>query len=143
MGIFNRSSEPVADEKVPQRSSTLFSRRRSVSPVNNTTTHHNNNSTDLNNTSPQRHGFLHRNNGEDASIIAAKERVQNAEQMERDADKALAHARAAVREAREHVKRIEKEAAEQARLAKIKQKQASSISKRARPLGRHDQHHVI
>lgn len=47
-------------------------------------------------------------------------------------------ARAAVREAREHIKRLEREAAEEARLAKIKQNQAKSISKRAKPLGRHD-----
>lgn len=39
--------------------------------------------------------------------------MQNAERMERDADKALIHARAAVKEAREHVKRIEREASEE------------------------------
>ena len=33
------------------------------------------------------------------------------------------------------MKRLEKEAAEEARLAKIKQDQAASISKRAKPLG--------
>jgi hypothetical protein len=37
----------------------------------------------------------------------------SAEAAERDADKALLMAKSAVREAREHVKRLEKEAAEQ------------------------------
>jgi hypothetical protein len=37
----------------------------------------------------------------------------NAEVAEREADKALASARVAVREAREHIKRLEKEATEE------------------------------
>ena len=37
----------------------------------------------------------------------------NAEAMEKEADKALASARLAVREAREHIKRLEREAAEE------------------------------
>jgi len=62
----------------------------------------------------------------------------NAEGAEREADKALIAARAAVRHAREEVKRIELEAAEEARLAKIKQGHAASLSKRGKALGRHD-----
>lgn len=46
-------------------------------------------------------------------------------------------ARTAVKDARDHVKRLEREAAEDARLAMLKQNQAASISKRAKPLGRH------
>jgi hypothetical protein len=81
------------------------------------------------------HGsFLHRNR-EDPSISAAREQVVLAETAERDADHALVAARQAVRDAREHVKRLEREAKEEARLAKIKQDQAASISKRAKPLG--------
>lgn len=57
-------------------------------------------------------GLLHRE-VEDASITAARDRVISAEAAERDADKALMMAKTAVREAREHVKRLEKEAAEQ------------------------------
>ena len=57
-------------------------------------------------------GLLHRE-VEDSSITAARDRVMGAEAAERDADKALLMARSAVREAREHVKRLEKEAAEQ------------------------------
>jgi len=60
----------------------------------------------------------------------------NAEAAERDADRALLAARAAVREAREHVKKIEREAEEEARLAKIKQKQAGDLGKRGKQLGR-------
>jgi len=64
--------------------------------------------------------------------------VIDAEAAERDADRALMAARAAVRDARNHVKALELEAKEEARLAKLKQKAAGDISKRAKPLGRHD-----
>jgi len=74
--------------------------------------------------------------------LAARERVFSAEEAEREADKALANAKGAVREAREHVKRLERETAEEARLAKIKQNQAKSISKRASHMGRHDHNHI-
>lgn len=60
----------------------------------------------------------------------------SAEAAEREADKALVAARAAVRNARDEVKRLELEAAEEARLAKIKQGQAASLSKRGNALGR-------
>lgn len=60
----------------------------------------------------------------------------NAEAAEREADKALIAARTAVRQAREEVKRLELEAAEEARLAKIKQGQAASLGKRGKALGR-------
>jgi len=60
----------------------------------------------------------------------------HAEAAERDADRALAAARVAVKEAREHIKRLEREAAEEARLARIKQDQARSMTKRGKGLGR-------
>jgi hypothetical protein len=115
-GIFGRShateTESVtsarseADYVEPQRRSSIFgSRRRSTTPVRDGYT----NGT---NTSPRR-GLLHRNDAEDASIIAARERVMGAEAAEREADRALLQARAAVREAREHVRRLEREAAEE------------------------------
>jgi len=75
-------------------------------------------------------------NGEDASITAARQRVMSAETAERDADKALMAARKAVAEARAHVRRLEEEAAEEARLARVKQQAAAKISHRAEPLGR-------
>lgn len=145
MPLFSRHSEPVAEpveEVPPRRSSTLFGRNknRDVSPVTTSTRHSHNtfHSAKSNSVSPPRKsgGLLHRRD-EDPSIIAARERVANAEARERDADKALSHARAAVKEAREHIKRLDKEAAEEARLAKIKQEQAKNISKRGHGLGRH------
>lgn len=66
-----------------------------------------------------------------------------AEAAEREADRALFAAKAAVREAREHVKRLEREAAEEARLAKIKQSQAKAIGKRGKALGRMYNHAMI
>jgi hypothetical protein len=50
---------------------------------------------------------------EDASIVAAREQVVAAEQAENQADKALMASRRAVVEARDHVKRLEREAAEE------------------------------
>jgi len=83
------------------------------------------------------HNFLRRDR-EDSSITAAREQVRSAEVAEADADRALMNARQAVKEAREHVRRLEMEAAEEARLAKIKQDQAAAIGKRGMALGRHD-----
>jgi hypothetical protein len=61
----------------------------------------------------------------------------NAEKAENEADHALASARLRVREAREEVKRLELEAAEEARRAKVKQYHAREVSKRGKQLGRH------
>jgi hypothetical protein len=72
----------------------------------------------------------------DPSILQARERVTNAEAAERDADHALEAARQSVREAHEHVRRLELEAKEEARLAKIKQHHAREVSKRGKQLGR-------
>lgn len=49
----------------------------------------------------------------DPSIIAARERVLSAETAEREADRALVQAKAAVKEAREHVGMLEREAEEE------------------------------
>jgi len=137
-----------------KRSSGLFgSKKSTAAPPQSTTTHHNEKtgmfgSRRTNSVSPPRSnvathgsqkshgGLLHRNN-EDPSIASARQRVMSAEAAEREADKALVAARAAVRNARDEVKRLELEAAEEARLAKIKQGQAASLSKRGNALGRH------
>lgn len=79
-------------------------------------------------------GLLHRGSG-DPSIKQAHDRVRTAEVAEREADKALQHARMVAKDAREHVKGLEREAAEDARLAKLKQKESRAISKRAGKLG--------
>ncbi|KAJ5223957.1 hypothetical protein N7468_008499 [Penicillium chermesinum] len=85
--------------------------------------------------SRHRRSSISRHTPEDPSIKAAQERVFRAEAAEREADRALIASKRAVQEARDHVKYLEREAAEEARLAKIKQNQAKSISKRAKPLG--------
>lgn len=72
----------------------------------------------------------------DPSIQGARERVMSAEKAETEADRALAAARLRVREARDEVKRLELEAAEEARRAKIKQYHAREVSKRGKQLGR-------
>lgn len=59
-----------------------------------------------------------------------------AEAAEREADRALMAARESVREARDHVRRLELEAEEEARRARIKQQQAKEVSKRGKQLGR-------
>jgi uncharacterized protein with WD repeat len=81
------------------------------------------------------HGHM-RSSDVDPSIIEARERVMHAEAAERDADRAMAEARARVQEARQHVRRLEEEAKEEARLAKIKQFHAKEVSKRGKTLGR-------
>jgi hypothetical protein len=111
-------STAATENSTTQRRSGIFGSRRSpsrTSPVRNGNHAHSVHSVHTNgstNGSP-RPGLLHRIDTEDASITAARERVINAEAAEREADKALLLAKAAVREAREHVKRLEKEAAEQ------------------------------
>ena len=110
MPLFGKSSnEPIQETRVeePRRGGGLFGRNKSPQTTTTTTTHHNGN----NNTSSGG-GLFHRNK-EDASIVQARERVLSAEAAERDADKALLNARASVREAREQVKRLEREAAEE------------------------------
>lgn len=56
--------------------------------------------------------MLHRGR-EDPAITQARQRVATAEEAERQADKALIQARTAVKEAREHVRRLELDAAEE------------------------------
>lgn len=81
--------------------------------------------------------FGHGNNVEmDPSIVAAREHVLSAETAEKEADRALEAARIRVREARNEVKRLELEAAEEAKRAKIKQYHAREVSKRGKQLGR-------
>ncbi|KAK6580021.1 hypothetical protein PZA11_007729 [Diplocarpon coronariae] len=138
MPLFNRhpaETIPVAREEVPQRKSSLFGRRHSsISPTRKYGVR--------TATQPEssRRGLPHRK--EDPSILAARERVVKAEKMEKEADFALIAARTAVREARAHIKMLEKEAKQEARLAKIKQTEAKSISKRGHGLGRKSYSHL-
>ncbi|KAI1806900.1 hypothetical protein F4811DRAFT_508573 [Daldinia bambusicola] len=147
-----RPEEDVVEEPVPERtekrhSHGLFgSRHRSPSPAT-TRSSTTNSSRHSDASSPSRHRsvlsrtFGHGNTTNpdiDPSIVQARERVMQAESAERDADRALESARVRVREARAEVKRLELEAAEEARRAKIKQYHAREVSKRGKQLGRHD-----
>ncbi|KAJ7680777.1 hypothetical protein DFH06DRAFT_1164168 [Mycena polygramma] len=73
----------------------------------------------------------------DPTIIAAREKVTHAERAEAEADRALLQARNMVREAKEHVQFLEREAAEEAKRAKQKQAVSNDVSKSASGLGRH------
>lgn len=62
--------------------------------------------------------------------------MQSAEMAERDAERALIHAKESVQDARQHVRNLELEAQEDARRAKIKQQSAKEIGKAGSKLGR-------
>lgn len=120
MPLFGSRREPSPPPApAPTQKSGLFSRRRSSSPhAATTTTHHHRHSssasrsgTSTNNTISS--GFFSRSSNGDPSITNAKQSLANAEAAEREADRALAVARSAVREARDHVARLEREAAEE------------------------------
>ncbi|KAH8730263.1 hypothetical protein GQ44DRAFT_579446, partial [Phaeosphaeriaceae sp. PMI808] len=124
---------PPTTTTTPTRKASLFSRRRSSSPsmhnTHHTTTHHTS-------TSPRRTSGMFNRSSNDPSIHAATQSLKSAELAEREADRALYAAKHAVKEAREHVHRLEKEAAEEARLAKLKQSEAKALGKKGRALGR-------
>ncbi|KAL5485529.1 hypothetical protein ACEPAI_8171 [Sanghuangporus weigelae] len=158
--------DPVVDhspDESPNRKGSLFSRRRrstsddmqpsSRSAETDTNGHH-----DVNGRSNTRGGFFSRRRSHssddsmrssgnrsgiksrqfnDPSIIAARQKVSGAEEAERQADRALIEARATVREARQHVKNLEREIEEEARLHRLKQKEAKQVSKSAKGLGRY------
>jgi hypothetical protein len=144
-GLFSRHEEPAPApvyQEQPKKHG-LFGRNRSPSPVSSTSR-----STTSYSTSPQRHSTDASSNRRsllskfgnrdemDPSIVQARERVFGAEAAEREADRALMAARESVRQAREEVRRLELEAEEEARLAKIKQHHAREVSKRGKQLGR-------
>ena len=153
MPFFSRHAEPAPEpapvhEERPKRHS-LFGRRSPSPPPSGATSSRKTASSY--NTSPERsgsgaRGLLHRSFGNgtpagaDPSIAEARERVMQAETAEREADRALMAARESVRQARDHVRRLEMEAEEEARRAKIKQHQAREVSKRGKQLGRTSHH---
>ena len=72
----------------------------------------------------------------DPSIIHARDRLMGAEAAEQDAHRALMAARESAASARDDILRLEAEAREDARRAKIKETQAREFSKRGKALGR-------
>ncbi|RWA04385.1 hypothetical protein EKO27_g10720 [Xylaria grammica] len=123
-----RPEEEVVEEPapMPEKKHSLFgSRRRSPSPASAVPTRTSTSSSSRNSdaaSNPSRNRsvlsrtFGHgnsRNPDIDPSIMQARERVMGAENAEQEADRALEAARLRVREAREEVKRLELEAAEE------------------------------
>ncbi|KAH9892706.1 hypothetical protein C8Q73DRAFT_699127 [Cubamyces lactineus] len=150
-----RSSSPQP-ESPPSRSRGLFG-RRSNSLDNNSSYNGNGYNNYDNSNDSMRTGSTRRSGGglfgrrrssstdsdhsfnlkKDPSILAARQKVTEAEAAEAAADRALNDARSAVRSAKEHVKRLEQEALEEARRAKAKQAEAKTIRKSTGRLGRH------
>ncbi|KAF9497979.1 hypothetical protein BDN71DRAFT_1386602, partial [Pleurotus eryngii] len=73
---------------------------------------------------------------QDPTIRSARQNVSDAETAERDADLTSVQDRISVKEAREHVKVLEKGAEEVTKRAKAKQAEAKVVSKSARDLGK-------
>ncbi|KAK5070180.1 hypothetical protein LTR64_002017 [Lithohypha guttulata] len=124
----------------PRTGGGLFHRRRSSSSLSSSDLEHNpagRRSSRLSKSGGGMGGLFSRGSTahEDPSIMAARERVQAAERAERDADFALQQARNSVRDAREHVRRLELEAEAEAKAAKMKSAQARDLNRRAKPLG--------
>ena len=128
MPLFKSHNQPPPPPSPPQsppdRSRSLFSRKRDNSdPYNNY-----DNSYDDDRNGSSRGGFFSRRRSsssssgsrsrshdlkKDPSILAARQKVADAENSEREADRALGMARTAVREARQHVQMLEREALEE------------------------------
>ncbi|PKY04080.1 hypothetical protein P168DRAFT_281731 [Aspergillus campestris IBT 28561] len=125
------SPHSYASNRASRSSSSSGRSGQSHSHSHNHRKHHHHSSRHRSNSIFHRHG-----EEEDPSISAARKQVTRAEAMEKEASKALMATRQAVHDAREHVRRLDREASEEARLARIKQHQVRSISKRAKPLGR-------
>lgn len=109
MPLFKKS-EPAPPPVTSTNTSTSSSQRRSLFSG-----HRNSTETDATSTTSagtHRSGFFSRNK-EDPSVAAARQRVASAEAAERDADQARLQASRAVRDAKDHVKRVEAEAAEE------------------------------
>ncbi|KAI0049957.1 hypothetical protein FA95DRAFT_1556283 [Auriscalpium vulgare] len=155
-------AEPVRPVTPPHQSRSIFGRRsRSVDRADSTNSgvarsntvrpqpyNNGNGYADSTTSGGSRGGWFNRNRssspdehlrhvGSDPNVLNARNKVAEAEALERDADQALHAARMAVREARDHVKLLEREALEDARRAKMKQEEARNVSKSARGLGRH------
>lgn len=115
MPLFSRrdpTPPPTTTTTSPARKPSLFSRRRSSSPSlhdKRHSTHHSHHTTTTTSTSPKRTSGMFGRSSHDPSITAATQSLRQAEAAERDADRALYVAKNAVREAREHVHRLERE----------------------------------
>lgn len=110
-GLNNHDNGYDNSSRPPKRTGGLFSRRRSSSPSDDSMSMVTNNSSGRFGSSGNR---LHNSRfSNDPAINGARQKVGDAEEAERLADRALIEARAAVREARQHVKNLEREAEEE------------------------------
>jgi len=132
--FFGRTRSPVVEDhgnNGVDRKGSIFSRRRRSNSTQSDAVSESENS---------HSGFFggtRSHTSEDPTILAAREKVASAVGLEKGADQALIQARMAVKEAREHVKILEREAALDAKRAKEKKLATEDISKHARGLGRH------
>ncbi|KAI0688199.1 hypothetical protein BC835DRAFT_1308903 [Cytidiella melzeri] len=131
----NPPPPPPPQSSPPSRSRSMFSRKH-----NNSDPYHNDSSYDEDTNGNSRRGLFSRRRSSSSSgsrsrggglknepsIVHARQKVADAENSEREADRALGAARAAVREARQHVQMLEREALEDARRAKAKQAEAKT-----------------
>ncbi|KAI0823439.1 hypothetical protein BC628DRAFT_1384882 [Trametes gibbosa] len=150
MPLFRSSPPPPPPPpEAPTRSRGFFGRHSVDSPENNNSNGHNQVNANTSTRSSRSGGLFsrHRSSSSDSdrsldlskdpSIKFARQKVTEAETAESVADRALSDARAAVRSARDHVRRLEQEALEEARRAKAKQAEAKTIRKSTGRLGRH------
>ncbi|PTB72670.1 hypothetical protein M440DRAFT_1465339 [Trichoderma longibrachiatum ATCC 18648] len=123
--------EPAAEP--PSRKHSLFHRNRDrdVSPLSSQR------AGSVASSSGGNPGAVNKRDSSGGLIVQAREHVMQAEAAEVEADRALGEARMRVRAAKDHVWRLEEEAKEEARRAKLKQEQAREVSKRGKGLGRH------
>jgi len=138
-GMFSSRTSPPPTS--PQNSST-GSRRGFFGRRSSSSSNSDRESQRTNTGSTRSGGFFGRNRDRsliqnDPTIIAARQGVNNAEAAEREADQALIQARNKVREARQHVEILEREALQDAQRAKMKQAEAKNVRQSARSLGRH------
>ncbi|KAF5321624.1 hypothetical protein D9619_001480 [Psilocybe cf. subviscida] len=154
-GLFSSNSRDVDDTRqsdAPTRKKSIFSGRSGSSspPTNHTNVNDSGSgffrrrrsSTSSTDSDGQGSGLFGRGGGnkavrKDPTVRAAHQMVADAENAEREADRALEEARQRVKLAREHAQHLEKEAIEDARRAKAKQAEAKMVSKSAKGLGRH------
>ncbi|KAJ7346850.1 hypothetical protein DFH08DRAFT_961264 [Mycena albidolilacea] len=162
MPLFKSHPEPEPVAQPPARKGSIFARNnRSVSPEPVQNTNHNRgffgrrrssdesslghpssgNSVRSGTSGRAAGGGLFGGNNfnvhKDPTVLAAREKLGIAEKAEAAADAALLQARAMVKEAKEHVRFLEREAAEEHKRAKAKQAVANDVSRSAAGLGRH------
>ena len=127
-GPSNNTNSQSHGSESPKRKGSIFSSRRSDSHSNSPDRSRNHSSSggmfsrrrssssesSSGRSSPRNGGgFFGGGSKQDPTIRSARQKVSDAETAERDADRALVQARISVKEAREHVKALEKEAEEE------------------------------